>query len=275
MYGGHSNGYISSFLTRRHNPRGQFEDTKDEEIDLWEDVDEKEDVVGVEEFDVINKEETIDIKDNLITTDEARDNEYTFEQCDYTTNIIESQTQHIKSKHQGLSTVKCDNMKNLPDLMENEKISVTNDVNTRNDFQGTELGVLEDIDYLEHIQSYSGEMYSCDQCDFNTGTTKLLYRHKRMKHEDASFECDECDHIGSQQCHVSYHKKGIPQGGTYICDKCDFSTNFRGNLNIHKKRKHEGVTYNCDQCDYRSNHSSNLIKYKKSKHEGVMYNCDQ
>ena len=68
MYGGHFIGHISLFLTRRHNPRGQFEDTKDEEIDLWEDVDEKEDVVGLEEFYELYKEEKIDIKDNLIIT---------------------------------------------------------------------------------------------------------------------------------------------------------------------------------------------------------------
>ena len=41
LYGFNFNDYISSFLTRRHNPRGQFEDTKDEEIDPLEDVDVK------------------------------------------------------------------------------------------------------------------------------------------------------------------------------------------------------------------------------------------
>ena len=73
---------------RRLDPRGQFKDTKAEEIDLWEDVDDKEDVVGVEEFDIIGKEETIDIKENLIITDEARDFEYSCQQCDYETTII-------------------------------------------------------------------------------------------------------------------------------------------------------------------------------------------
>ena len=82
MYRGHFNGHISSFLTRRHNPRGHFEDTKDEKIDLWEDV------VGVEEFDEICKEDSIDIKENLIIADDIRDMEYCCEQCDYTSTII-------------------------------------------------------------------------------------------------------------------------------------------------------------------------------------------
>ena len=99
MYGGHFNDYISSFLTRRHDPRGQFEDTKDEEIDPLEDVDKKVDVVGVEELGVICKEETIEIKDNVIITDEARDSEYCCERCDYTTTILEYLIRHKKIKH--------------------------------------------------------------------------------------------------------------------------------------------------------------------------------
>ena len=141
MYVGHFNGYISSFLTRRHNPRGQFEDTKDEEIDLWEDVDEKEDVVGVEEFDVIFKEENIDIKENLIITDEARNIEYCCEQCDYTTTLIEFLTEHKNDKHKGLNTVISSNIINLPDQTQRENIAVTNDMSTRNDLQKRELGV--------------------------------------------------------------------------------------------------------------------------------------
>ena len=43
---------------------------------------------------------------NLIISDEARDNEYSCEQCDYTTTIIEYLTQHINSKHQGMGIVR-------------------------------------------------------------------------------------------------------------------------------------------------------------------------
>ena len=178
-------------------------------------MDEEEDVIRVEEFDVFHREEIIDIKDNLINTDEARDIDYSCKQCDYTTTVMESLTQHIKSKHQALSTVKYDNLKNSKDLQQKKKISVTNDVSTINDFQGLELGVYGEIDYLEQIQSYSGEMYSCDQCDFNTGTTKILYRHKRTKHEDG--------------------------GVVYNCDKCDYSANCSYNLDRYKNIKHEGI----------------------------------
>ena len=229
----HFNDYISSFLTRRHNPRGQFEDTKDEEIELWEDVDEMEDVVGVEE-------ETIDIKENLIITDEARENKYCCEQCDYTTTSIESLTQHMKPKHEGLDTVMPSDIINLPDQTQRENISVTNDESTRNEIQGIEHGLFEEIDFLEHVQSYSGEMYSCDKCDFNTSTTKTLYRHKRTKHEEASFNCDECDYIGSQQGNLTQHKKSKHEGVKYSCDLCDNNASQLGHLKRHKKGSMKG-----------------------------------
>ena len=142
---------------RRLDPRGQFKDTKAEEIDLWEDVDEKEDMVRGEEFDIIGKEETIDIKENLIIIEKTQDIEYSCEQCDYKTTNIESRTQHMMTKHQGLSTMMCSNILNLPDPTQSGNDTVTTNVSSRNDLQGTELGWLEEIDFLEHIQSYSGK----------------------------------------------------------------------------------------------------------------------
>ena len=70
-------------LDPRLDPRGQFEDI--EEIDLWQNVDEKEDMVGGEEFDLTVKEETIDI--------ETRDMEDLCQQCEYKTTNIETRTQ--------------------------------------------------------------------------------------------------------------------------------------------------------------------------------------
>ena len=79
---------------RRLNPRCQFEDIKAEEIDIWEDVDEKEDVVRVKEFDIIGNKDTLDIKENHIIIEETRDIEYSCGQCDYKTTNIESRTKH-------------------------------------------------------------------------------------------------------------------------------------------------------------------------------------
>ena len=223
-----TDGENTSSEVRRLDPRGQFKDTKVEEINLWEDVDEKEDVVGVEEFDIIGKEETIDIKENLIIIDEAQDIEYSCEQCDYKTTNIESRTQHMMTKHQGLSTMMCSNILNLPDPTQSGDDTVNTDVSSRNDLQGTELGLLEEIDFLEHIQSYSGKMYSCGQCNFNSSYQHCLIRHKKSKHE----------------------------GVVYCCDQCDFITPHSSNLKVHKKAKHLGIKYVCDQCDV-------SVKYKK------------
>ena len=150
MYGGHFNDYISSFLTRSHNPRAQFEDTKEEEIDHWEDVDEK--YEG--ELSGVNcKEEIIDIKDNPIIIDETGDNEYrdgcaslslmkdvTYccEQCDYTTEVL---YRHRWDKHDGVkySCDQCD-------------YSASNKRNLK-----------------QHRESkHDGVKYSCDQCDYSS-----------------------------------------------------------------------------------------------------------
>jgi len=59
---------------RRHDSRGQFEDTRKDEIDLWEDVDGIKVVERVELSGVDYKKEILDIKDSLMINDET---EYT------------------------------------------------------------------------------------------------------------------------------------------------------------------------------------------------------
>ena len=238
MYVGHFNGYISSFLTRRHNTRAQFQDTKDEEIHLREDLDEN---YEGELYGVNYKEEIIDIKDNPIIIEETGDNEcrdgcaslslmedvtYSCEQCDYMTTVNITLTQHIESNHQGLGKVVNSDIKRICDQTQREDI--IHDSNIDNEIQDTELGVFGEIDFLEHIQSYSGKMYSCGQCNFNSSYQHCLIRHKKSKHE----------------------------GVVYCCDQCDFITPHSSNLKVHKKAKHLGIKYVCDQCDV-------SVKYKK------------
>ena len=62
------------------------------------------------------------------------------------------------TEHQVLSTMMCSNILNLPDPTQSENDTVTTNVSSRNDLQGTELGWLEEIDFLENIHSYSGKM---------------------------------------------------------------------------------------------------------------------
>ena len=173
----------------------------------------KEDVVGLEEFDIIGKEETIDIKENIIIIDEAWDIEYSCEQCDYKTTNSESLTQHMMTIHQVLSSMMCSNILNLPNPTQCENDTVTSNVSSQNDLQGTELGWLEEIIFLEHIQPYNGKMYSCNQCDFNSSYQHCLIWHKKSKHE----------------------------GVVYCCDQCDFITPHSSNLKVHKRAKHLGI----------------------------------
>ena len=81
-----------------------------------------------------------------------------------------------------------------------------------NNIQKTEPGLFKEIKSLEHVQLYSGNMYSCDQCDFNASTTMILYKHKRTKHEGTSFSLEESDHDGSQQCHLTHQEKQTQWG---------------------------------------------------------------
>ena len=164
MYGSHFNGYTSSFLTRRHDTRGYFEDTRKEEIDLSEYVDEKKDVEIVELSGVDFKEEILDIKDNLIINDETgcrddclsqslryfnsvmEDVTYCCERCDFTTTVSETLTQHMVAKHQGMSEFVTSDVTNICDQTQVEKL--TNDSSIINEIKGTENGVFEEIDFF-------------------------------------------------------------------------------------------------------------------------------
>ena len=193
---GHFNDYISSFLTRRHDPRGQFEDTGKVEIDLWEHVDEREDVEGVEVSDGNIKRETIDIKENFTISDETQETECR-DVC----------AQHNQSEHLGLGTVMTSNIIKVPGQTQVEDISVTDNVSTSNEIQVTENGMFEEIDILEHVQSYSGKMYSCDQYDFSTSTIITLYLHKRKQYEDSRYICDQCDYTTNHMYYLNQCKQ--------------------------------------------------------------------
>ena len=56
----------------------------------------------------------------------------------------------MKSKQNLLNTVMSSNIKKLPDPTQRESIAITTNVRTRNDLQGIELGVFEEIDFLEY-----------------------------------------------------------------------------------------------------------------------------
>ena len=125
----------------------------------------------------------------------------------------------MMTKHQGLSTMMCSNILNLPDPTQSGDDTVNTEVSSRNDLQGTELGLLEEIDILEHIQSYSGKKYSCDQCNFNSSYQQSLIQHKNAKH----------------------------LGIKYVCDQSNSSTKYKTNLIRHKKTNHGESRYTCNK----------------------------
>ena len=175
-------------------------------------MDEKKDVERVELSGGDYKEDILDSKDNLIISDETRcrDDCLSPSLCsEYSYNSIMEDV----AKHQGMSKyVICDITK-ISDQTQIENMTNDSDIITKS--KDTENGVFEVIDFLEHIQSYNGKMYSCNHCDFSSSQLRYLKVHKESKHE----------------------------GVRYRCDQCDFSASYLRNLKEHKKSKHEGVIY--------------------------------
>ena len=82
-----------------------------------------------------------------------------------------------------------------------------------------------------------GEIFYCDQCNYQTGRKGDLRKHRQSKHE----------------------------GITYACGKCEYQPKDRSSLRKHKKAVHEGVRYPCDQCVYKTVHWGVIMhQYMKS-----------
>ena len=117
------------------------------------------------------------------------------------------------------------------------------------------------------IKKDSDNVYSCDQCNFDTKHEGNLQRHKSKLHKLADLE--NKDEVTSEI-----------NGKMLTCDQCSFVTKHLGLLWRHKCRVHklvnltDRVLFNerildvksCDQCNFVTLRQSNLWRHKLNVH---------
>ena len=47
----------------------------------------------------------------------------------------------------------------------------------------------------------------CQQCDYETSTSRTLRIHEEAIHEGVRYPCDQCDYEATQKCHLKNHRK--------------------------------------------------------------------
>ena len=95
----------------------------------------------------------------------------------------------------------------------------------------------------------------CDQCDYEceykTGCTARMKKHKSSMHGEKVYKCDKCDYQSDGWSNgLDKHKKFVHNKGNYVaCNQCDFKAVYPSLVEIHKKGVHEGVRWSCSVCE--------------------------
>ena len=127
-----------------------------------------------------------------------------------------------------------------------------------------------------HIRRYHKKPYSCEQCDFSTGTNYDLEKHKNYKHNGKLFTCEICGQNLAYATGLRNHMKRVHSGTSFKCDQCDHCSNTEDNLQRHKDNMHSGVLLQCDKCPSQYHSPSSLGTHINMVHKEVEYAlCDQ
>jgi hypothetical protein len=83
-----------------------------------------------------------------------------------------------------------------------------------------------------------GEIFYCDQCNYQTGRKGDLRKHRQSKHEGVAYACGKCEYQPKDRSSLRKHQKAVHEGGIYPCDQCDYKTGSPQSLQNHKQIKH-------------------------------------
>ena len=122
-----------------------------------------------------------------------------------------------------------------------------------------------------HIRRYHRKPYSCEQCEYTTGTNYDLQKHRGYKHNGKSFTCEICGQSLAYETGLKSHMKRVHSGTSFDCDKCDHSSNTEDNLQRHKDNMHSGVLLECNICSSKYHSPSALGTHIRMVHGDAEY----
>jgi len=137
-----------------------------------------------------------------------------------------------------------------------------------------------------HRQHTKNNLFSCDQCSYETTHITSMKNHKRSHTGERPYVCHICSKTFTQIAHLNRHIKGIHLGEKvnhyratatgekkYLCDLCSAAFASQQSLSEHKESIHEGIKFHCDQCGHEAATRRNLKNHVAAVHEGITFDC--
>ena len=179
--------------------------------------------------------------------------------CDYTSEQKGNVNRHIKTKHEMLKIFECDECPDVPKFTLKQH-------------------------FVTHKKKHTGEVHTCDQCDFYTIYKYKLKAHKNT-HGEKNKKCYICEMSYSDNQTLKAHINFKHDGEAVNCKHCDFKTANKFNMDRHEKTRHENNRIKCphDSCTTACATKENLkrhideihLRIKKFKCEMCEYKCTQ
>lgn len=96
----------------------------------------------------------------------------------------------------------------------------------------------------------SQKLHFCNQCDFNTESSKMFKSHNLYKHQERGALCDQCDKRFFTNEHLQNHILAVHDLTTHSCSTCPFKTGTKRQLVVHVQRNHNEKHLLCSECSY-------------------------
>ena len=127
------------------------------------------------------------------------------------------------------------------------------------------------------------QIFTCEQCKFESTNLRFLVRHKKIPH---TFACTECKYKGATESDLESHlesshnidtnyekdhAENTSVGDNYSCLECDFNTSNPKKLTAHESEHDQGEDvkkYNCSKCDFSTPTRKRLYVHRKEHLEG-------
>jgi hypothetical protein len=136
-----------------------------------------------------------------------------------------------------------------------------------------EVNVKNDVSPVKMESAASGDLFSCDKCDYQARTTVGLYNHNKKHTRDGGYDCPDCGEMFTRAKDVMDH--GVQEHGGLRCSDCDKRFRLRANYNQHIKVVHRKERYPCKVCgkDFASKQG---LTTHMNMHMGLRpFQCDQ
>ena len=150
--------------------------------------------------------------------------------CSFQAKTRDNMKYHMKSFHDGVTTMKCDECEYECEY----KINCTTKM-------------------LLHKETMHGQTtYNCDKCDYESKSKQHFMRHKRHSHSRPKIVCGQCAFSTKVLTHLKYHVKSAHEGVRWTCDACDRKFNSPAVLKLHRGKEHDKKLYtsSCTVCDF-------------------------